>query len=72
MKENAYMDGVSMSQKKQTTKVKYNPSKYEKLRNMDIEVANEALLRRMVSIVNVSYYTLVANPHSLYRGRTST
>lgn len=33
---------------------KYRPAKHEKWRNMDIEVANEALLKKMVSIVNVS------------------
>ena len=35
---------------------KYQPSRPEKWRNMDIEVANEALLRRMVTIVNVSTF----------------
>lgn len=34
---------------------KYVPTRNEKLRNIAIENANEALLRRMVQIVNVSY-----------------
>jgi len=34
-------------------KSKYN-NKYAKFRNMDIEIANESLLKRMVKIVNVS------------------
>jgi len=32
-------------------KSKYN-NKYSKFRNMDIEIANESLLKRMVKIVN--------------------
>ena len=34
---------------------KYRPKRPEKWRNMDIEIANEALLRKMVQIVNVSF-----------------
>ena len=32
----------------------YRPTRPEKWRNMDIEIANEALLKKMVQIVNVS------------------
>ena len=33
---------------------KYVPKRPEKWRNMDIEIANESLLKKMVQIVNVS------------------
>ena len=33
---------------------KYQPKRSEKWRNMDIEIANESLLKKMVQIVNVS------------------
>jgi hypothetical protein len=48
---------------------KYQPTRPEKMRNMDIEVANEALLRRMVTIVNVSNSFFNLFFFYLYRGK---
>lgn len=39
---------------KSPKKYRYQPKKHDKFRSRDIEYANEALLQRMVKIVNVS------------------
>lgn len=51
----------------------YLNRKQQKWRNMDIEQANESLLKKMVNIVNVSHMvTIVLIYHFLNRERTST
>jgi hypothetical protein len=50
---------IQKSPNKEFGTSKYRPSRPEKWRNMDIEIANEALLKKMVQIVNVSLILLL-------------
>jgi hypothetical protein len=52
---NRYMKIENFRPFEKRARRKYVPTRTEKLRNISIENANEALLRRMVQIVNVSY-----------------